>query len=255
VRPLGSPESVNVISQADLQAAYDQHYTPHNISLVAVGGMTLEELTSLISESPFGISKSGRRTPLEKPIVLQRPKVNRHVFELSKHVVANGPVESSKYHTMAKLPGNVHVTAAFILRKMLRERLQEEIREKRAWSYHVGVNIEFLHGLWFMSIDCLDLNPKALESIEDVVEMVVVGLAERKELFDRMVRHALMEANMLDFSGQDVRNHAFGYLEQCHRIVTIAETFNAYQRLTFEDIRSLLKWLAPEWRWTLIEKP
>jgi len=57
VRPFGDAESIERITQSDLQLYYDSHYTPANISVVGVGGVTLPELVKFLSESPFATNK------------------------------------------------------------------------------------------------------------------------------------------------------------------------------------------------------
>ena len=62
VRPLGAPVSIERIAQSDLRSFYDGHYAPANMSVVAVGGMTPDEIAELIAQSPFAGNKRGTRT-------------------------------------------------------------------------------------------------------------------------------------------------------------------------------------------------
>ncbi|MBI5816884.1 MAG: hypothetical protein HZB09_00460 [Candidatus Yonathbacteria bacterium] len=107
---------------------YDKHYTPANISIVGVGGMTLSEIVALLSESPFAINKDGAKTPLPTPVAtVALPLETRYVFEISKHMTTEVPVEVGGYQSLAKIPGSINARAIRVLQDMFNEVVNEEV--------------------------------------------------------------------------------------------------------------------------------
>lgn len=256
VRPLGSPESIGRIIQADLQSHYDAHYTPPNMSVVGVGGMTLAELVELLSGSPFGMSKSGARTPLPNPVSdVSLPSENRYVFEISQHVTMATPVEVGEYRSVAKIPGNLSARAIWLLSNMLDEVLTDEVRERRAWAYHIDSSRNDYRHFYQFSINCNGLAVRALDDIEDVVEICIASMADREDLFEQAKRRTLASNFMVDPTGKGLCNGALDDLADHQRIISLMEYGKDIERVTMDDVRNLLQWLRPEQRWTLVTRP
>lgn len=254
VWPLGTPESVRRITQSDLQLHYDTYYTPANISVVGVGGMTLSELVRLLSQSPFATNKKGARIPFPSPVAdVALPLETRYVFETSKHII--GPIEVGAYQSFAKMPGNVNVWAIRVLREILNEVLNEEVREKRAWTYAIDSSRQNFRHFYEFSINCGALALKALDDIEEVVEICIASVGDHEDLFEQAKRHALASNLMIDPTGRDICEGALDDLADEQRIISLAECSNGMGRVTMSDIRNLLQWLRPERRWTLIMRP
>jgi predicted Zn-dependent peptidase len=252
--PLGSPESFMQIRQTDLQAYYDSHYTPANLSIVGVGGLALAELVSLLIESPFAIRKQGVRTRLPSPVYdLALPNEKRHIFTVSDHINAQKKVAS--YRSTAKLPGAVCEQAVYITKKMFGEVLNEEVREKRAWTYSIHCKYYYLGYFYDFLIACDAFDPEAIDEIEELVESCIESIPDREDLFKQVKLQIITSCLMVDLSGQGVRNEALGELRKWQRIHSLAEIRTETERIVMDDIRQLLHWLRPECRWTLITRP
>lgn len=256
VSPIGTPDSIERILQGDLQLHYDKHYTPANMSIVAVGGMTLSELTELLSESPFKANKKGLRTPLPSPIIdFAQPLETRHVCELSKYVTMATTIEVGSYRSVTRIPGNINARAIQILCEMFDEVLNEEVRERRAWTYHIdssGLNYRYFYEF---SINCGSFALKAIDEIEEVVEVCIASMKDREDLFEQVKRHILVSNFMIDSTGKKICDGALDDLAEYQRIISLAEYAKDTERVTMNDIRNLLQWLRPEWRWTRIQRP
>lgn len=254
VQPFGTPESIGRITESDLQLYYDMHYTPANMSIVGVGGMTLSELVEVLSESPFAMSKKGARTPLPSPATdIALPSETRYVFEVSKHIIV--PMEVGGYRSVAKIPGNVNALSLRILREMFDEVLNEEVRERRAWTYAINsLQWNYRHFHKF-SIICGALALEALDEIEEVIEVCIALMGDREDLFQQAKRRVLASNFMIDTTAKDICDGALGDLADDQRIVSVTECGNDIERVTISDIQSLLQWLRPERRWTLITRP
>ncbi len=254
VRPLGNTESVTRITQSELQSHYDSHYTPANMSVVGVGGMQLAELVELLSKSPFATSKRGARTPLPIPATdIAPPSETRYVFEVSKYITV--PIEVGAYRSVAKIPGNIKGSVIRITKEMFNEVLNEEVRERRAWVYDISSFRHNFRHFYEFSIDCDALALKAIDEIEEVIEVCIASMVDHEDLFEQTKRRALASNFMTDPTGKGVCDGALDDLADYQRIISLKEIGNNLERVTFSDIRSVLQWLRPERRWTLITRP
>jgi len=258
ITPCGDPESIKRISQDDLQSYYDKHYTPANISIVAVGGMDLSELISLLSESPFGINKKGQRAPILSPISdVKPPSEKQNIIELSK--LLKEPVlkeiKTGQYRIFVKMPGNIDEDSLDILIEMLDELLYKEIREKRGWCYEVGCGSRNLGHFYEVSINCSFLPCETLKKIEKVINICIDSVQNSEELFNRIKRRRILRFNLLDPTGRSVCDNTLSDLEKKQRIDTLRDVKEGVEKVTMDDIENLLQWLQPKWRWTLIIQP
>lgn len=254
VRPLGDPESVARITTPNLQTYYNTHYTPANLSVVAVGGLRLAELVALLSESPFARSKNGKRTPAPDPVTNVGPLTEtRYVFEASRYL--NSEVSVGSYESTAKLPGDINPAVLRILPTMLDEVLTEAIRDRRAWSYHVGTSCHNFRHWYEFSIGCSALALNALDQIEAVVDDCIASLAHCPELFTRVQEQALARNRLIDPSGRRVCAAALDDLAYRQRIISLREIEDGLQQVKMDDITDLLPWLQPTQRWTRISRP
>jgi zinc protease len=254
VQPLGNPESVNRITQSHLQSYYDTHYTPANMSIVAVGGMQMSEIMELLSESPFAVRKEGVRTPLAVPVIeVAKPVETRYVFNLSKHMTA--PPKVGAYNSVATIPGTINESVIRILGEMLNDELNEEVRERRAWAYAIGSSRYNHRHFHRFSIHSRGLALKALDEIEAVIDACIVSMAERNDLFEQVKRRTLARNFMFDATGQGICNNSLDDLANSQRIISLQEIAGDLERVTIDDIRATLGWLRPEQRWTLISRP
>jgi len=256
VRPLGTAESIRRISQLDLQLYYDAHYTPANMSVVGVGGISLADLVDLLSLSPFGVEKQGARTPFPVPVAdVDSPTETRHVFRVSEQLRTESPFEVGAYGTCAKIPGDANPQALRVLADMLDEMLEEEVREKRAWTYHIDSSCSRYRYFSEFSIECDALSTKALDEIEEVIDGCIDALRSSEDLFARARSCALASTSMIDVTGKGVCEDALDDLTYRQRIISLAEVTHDLASVTMNDIRELLRWLRPERRWTLITRP
>lgn len=256
IRPCGSPETIQAITQEDLQRHYDNHFTPKNMSVVSVGGMTLQQIVEQLSRSPFAVMKAGTRTPLPSPVTdLLPPSETRYLFEISNHTKTETPYKVGGYYSHASIPGVVNSRAIRILEGMLSDVLNEEIRERRAWAYAAKFEWSNFRHLYECSIMCSGLALHSLDEIEGVVEGCVASMADRQDFFEQKKRRALASNLCIDASGAAIRNKTLTDLAYRQRIITMEEYNRDLERVTMDDIRALLEHLRPERRWTLLVRP
>lgn len=250
--PLGSPELVKKITQRELQSYYDINYTPANMSIVGVGGMTLAELIDIISKSPFSVQKKGGRVLLPCGTTTNNPLVeNRYIFDATKGGLGN--LEAGSYESAAILPGITKYGAPRILEMMLSKILFQEIREKRAWTYNTYSESHYFQSFYSFSIICKALGCEALAGIEEAIDSCVASVEDREDLFMQTKQRIL--ADMVDLDGRSVCNGAIGDLADYQKIISLSEDKQRVNLVTMDDIRELVQRLQPERRWTLIIRP
>lgn len=253
VRSFGFLESVDRITVADLQAYYDQHYVPTNISVVAVGGLSLDEVIRIISESPFGMQKVGQRNP---PIVslseLALPLENRYEVDLSEHLKT--VAKNGIYSSVARIPMSISPAALSLASMVLDKLLRRELREKRAWTYHASSSWINYRCCYQFNIACEAFDISALNEIEAVMNDCIVAI-DNNELVEEMRTRKLAKFLMMDVSGDDVCDDAMDDVGRFDKIVSVKEMMASYQSVTMEDVREILSYLRPERRWTAISHP
>ncbi len=256
VRPLGNLESIERITQTDLQSYYDTHYTPANMSIVGVGGISLLELVDLLSESTFAICKEGTRTPLPLSVVndVLYPLENRLVFDVSKYISTGNLNGVGGYLSVARMPGNINPAVFFILKHMLDEALNQEIRQRRGWVYSINSSWSNFRQFYELSIHCNGLATEAIHTIDEVIDHCI-SLIQDDDFFQVIKRRAIASHSLLDLNGRDILKSALSDLGKYHRIIPLSEFINCLNVVTLDDICSLLGWFRSERRWTLITQP
>jgi len=224
------------------------------MSIVGVGGMQLSELVKLLFESPFAVKKDGVRTPLPTLMTdVKPPSETRYILEMSKYL--NVPVEICVYRSVAKIPGNINRQIIRVTRNIFDEILDEEVREKRAWTYAINSAQLNFRDFSRFSICCGAFKLEALDQIEKVIEECIASIKHREDLLERFKRHILASKSMIDLTGNEVCNGAINDLGHHQRIIPLSETSNDFESVTMDDVRNLLPWLQSEKRWTLITRP
>lgn len=253
---LGTLETIKQITQKDVQAYYDTHYTPQNISIVGVGGMKLAELVELLSESPFAIQKTGIRTELPRPTHdAPPPSENRYIFNVSEHMATKAPHKVGAYSSSAKIPGAANPRAIRIMRGVLDTVLNDEVREKRAWTYSIYSSQHTYRQFYKFNIDCESLAIESLATIESVIEDCIASIKNREDLFEQNKQWYLTGSMLMDPTGRGIRDGALHDLGNYQKIITTAEHIRQIKEVTMDDYRDLFQWLRPEQRWTMIARP
>lgn len=255
ITPLGAPDSVKLITQSDLQKYYDAHYTPANISIVCVGGMKLTDIMQLLSKGQFSMDIKGTRNPLPNFVGnIEPPSENRYLFEVSKHLSTDIPMVTCSYRSVTVIPKEAR-SALNILKSMLSEILDDEVRQSRAWTYDINTRFCNRRQFYEFAINCDSLKLEGLETIEGIIEACIASLVDREDLFLQEKRRYIVNNQMVDLNGKKVCSDALDDLAIYHRIISLEERIKSFEATIMDDVRDLLYWLRPERRWTIIRKP
>ena len=253
---LGLPETINSISQKDLQGFYDKHYTPANMSIVCVGGLNIEQVVEAIQQSPFGMDKPGKRVPLPTSFLdFPLPKETRYLHDHSKYSKKGNERNSCGYYSIARVPNNVGTVAPYLLKMILYRILFDELREKRAWTYAVKVSLLNMRHFSQVSISCNSFEVEALDDIEAVIEECILSVASMDNFFERLKNQNLVNVTQFDLTGEQLCKRVFDQLIFHDRIIKSSEIMSEMKAVTMGEVVSLLKWLKPERRWTMISRP
>jgi predicted Zn-dependent peptidase len=252
-RPLGTLESIKTLIQADLQQFYDTHYTPANMSVIAVGELTLEQTITFLEASPFGAKKTGRRSEVIEPIT--NPPYPTEQIELFNEGEYVRGKTVAQYESVAQLPGTVTSSELAIFSQMLGEVLFEEVRQKRAWAYSVGCGSVYSPDFRGFSIGSDGVNLEAVGQIEKVMSECIESLVGKTALFEIARAGVIASKRFDDPNVQSVAENALSDIFSHGRIKSLAEETQDAERVSMDDIRRLVTFLSPERRRTCIRLP
>lgn len=132
--PLGTPDTVRVLTRDDLVAHHARYYTGANAWLAIVGNASEREAKSIARRVLGGLPRGEPAPPL--PPVPARSKPNQRLIEFpaqQSHLRLGGPgIARNHPDYFPLLVGNYTLGGGGLV-----SRLAEEIREKRGYSYSV----------------------------------------------------------------------------------------------------------------------
>lgn len=253
--PLGTLDTIASITPEDVEVFYRKHYTPANMVLLCVGGLSLQEWMKQLSASPFALEKSGTRT-LEPPPLFAVDPFRRYVREIVlKEDNPNSTVTTGKMHLLMRLPRYTDQVRLGMLRAMFQKVMHEEIRTKRnlAYAFHPESGWRGRFNTFGFYAEGLD--ERTLLFFEELMDEIIASMSERIELF-KQLQHAIIQSfSMKDLSASDVAATATDDLLSFQRIRTFHERRSAHEALTMEDMREMLPRLVRDQRWVSITRP
>lgn len=255
-RNLGTIDSIRSITRADLQGFYDAHYTPANMSVVCVGGMSVSEVILLFEASPFAQSIPGTRTPLPKIQEDVGTYAQRRKEVLMTERDPNAKRTSCKFRTKAMIPGTVCEDVVGQTLTLLGEKLTKELREIRGWVYDVNVSFVAVQRTYYvLTIFCDGVDSSVIDEIENVIDATIGSLHQHEMEFHKMRQSIRASHVYFDPTLDGIKEDIIGDLVVLQHIRTVAERRLAYEAVTFQDVINILPLLASENRWTCITRP
>jgi len=254
--PLGDLQSLNRICQEDLQSYFDTNYTPSNTSVICTGGIDISSLENILAITSFAQHKNGQRTQLDPPIEdFPLPFENSYVFETSKHMKMEKPLESATFETTYKIPGKHNGLLVSIVMEMLNEQLFTEIRERRGWCYDVQVTTFNFLQFHELRVKIKGLALRAVEEIDNAIIEYIQSLTKHQDLFEKIRERKIVSFAMSDHNAKTVNECALLDIEHHDRIVSYAEEADYLRSLTIQDVYDIVEWFTPERRWSFLVVP
>jgi len=132
--PLGTPDSLDATTRADLQAFHDRYYVARNANLAIVGDLTRERAQAL-AETLTGPLAAGKPAPALPPVPkLEHDRTIHQPFPSTQaHVLIGRPAIARGYERWPALYVANHVLGG----GGFSSRLMTEVREKRGLVYGV----------------------------------------------------------------------------------------------------------------------
>lgn len=170
----GDEQSLENISQADIQAFYEQYYVARNADVVIVGDLTRSAASELAEQVLEGLPMGESAPSLPKPVMPEAPQVKHIAFpsEQSTVYVAYAGVERLSPDYFPLYVGN-HILGG----SGFSSRLNAELRQKRGLAYSVGSFLMPLRegGIWAMSIQTRN------DAVDEAIDLLRDEFAQFRE--------------------------------------------------------------------------
>lgn len=238
---LGTLETITSLTHKQLEQFYQQWYTPQNVSLVAVGGLTLKQWEELLLTTALSRVKVGKRCPLPDPVEeISSPPVDRLEFHLGEYSTA--PVEFLNIVYGVCLPGRFRSSAVIeIGRRMLASLLFEELREKRGWAYASRADCTDFGSVVELLAAGEKVSLEAVGEIESVIANIFSLMPNEKEMFETNKQSRVKGTLLHDVDDRDICDNAADDLEKYHHIETLSEIAECTGALTIADLEEFCR--------------
>ncbi|KKP55978.1 MAG: peptidase M16 domain protein [Parcubacteria group bacterium GW2011_GWC1_34_10] len=252
-RPLGRPEGFLSITETDLQGFYDQHYVPANMSLVFIGGLSIDQVIAELERSPFGTKKDGRRNAIPQLLsCLPIPAEQTKTVKLSDHV--SFKVDQTEYKATWAFPAHFPNQACRVFDQVLCKILFDEIREQRGLAYSIGTDYADFQDVYEYVIGGR-ICPEATLYIDDLVRKCIEMVPTRRDMFDRKLKSLKQKCLMIDLAGQGLAGNSAADLASDHRIIPMQEVWDELHKVTFEQMSEATSFLGSDHQYTFITCP
>ena len=167
LRGSGYEESVAAITRGDLETFHETWFKPNNATLVAVGDITLEELLPHLEER-FGQWSSGD-VPTKNVTEVAHSTKSR-VFLLNRPQAQQSIILAGHLAPPRNSPDNIGIeTMNTILGGAFVSRVNQNLREKKGWSYGVRSALRSARGQRTFCINAPVQPDKTKESMMEIL--------------------------------------------------------------------------------------
>ncbi|MCC7360988.1 MAG: insulinase family protein [Anaerolineales bacterium] len=249
---IGDDRSLRRIKYADLQTFYRQHYVPNNMTLIAVGDVTPEQVTAG-AERIFGGFPAGRLPP--RPVT---PAPQPSGFSLR----LRGPSVNEQGQILlgAPLPGLNHPDrwALGVLAEILDNTLTQDIRYKRGLVYGIDVYPALYTDVGYFVVYTVADSSRFPEILAEVEAQI--GRALRGEFEPQTVAEAKSAIRGRLLLGMESNSDFGWWLTSMSLIVDdqqpVPNLFEMVDAVTPADVaRVAHDYLSPEKRYQAIHRP
>ncbi len=252
INGLGSLETIGGFTPEDVVELYKESYVPTNMTIISVGGASIERLTEVL-EQAFGRMKSGPKTRPDTQ-ALKLGDVPKPL--VSKIVV---PVESQKQSDVQVLnliPSTTPWPVTSVLRRMMRRALYEDIREAQHLAYSVSFSSLHYPNAVEMQMFAKAIHPSAVEKVEKAFLDALASVVSDSALFTEEYNAQLASYAMLDVSGGGLCDSAYSNIANWGTVTTTEEDYQEFTTVTHKAVSSLVdQWFEPRRLYTIVYQP
>lgn len=249
---IGMPDGFLGSSQQAVQAFYDSYYVPQNCSLICLGALPQQTILHLLQDTPFSVERLGRRNPLPEPFLPKLPQRHKHIIHLAEFSkLAQWEAEISFEWV---LPLCFERRCVQLFCGLFEERLLEELRYKWQLTYSVDVNSVYY-------LDCRTIRiffktaPDAVERAQDLFWQVLRSIDQEEEKYNETKQETLASIYRMDYSGYELLESVMDDLARYQRLISFSEEIQQVQRITFEYIVKIARYLTEERHFCFIMLP
>lgn len=250
LRPLGRAESIKTITPEIIKAFYAKYYTPRNMSIVASGGMTIEEFVAALEKSTFAVMKPGERVRAPEPFTVVTPSSELYFSVPWPEIYKEKPHQASVLLCQT-FPGTVSDVAVSRALNVLSDALYKEIREERGWSYSVSTNVGWFPEAHEVAID-IDFPWEHIGELENVVDDCVARAVEDVSSIERHIRRSVNRFKIRDPNIGDVVSGAAGDVERYNRVRTYEDELEELRSVNVAEVQDILRAFVREKRYTML---
>lgn len=253
LRPVGKLETIQKISLEDIRDFYDRHYVPANITVVAVGGISLEELVRHLQKSKFGIEKDGQRTILPEAIQgYIRPKENH--WELRSKEMLNLKLSQSKINLHTSAPKSVNAAALNIAGLILRKELFKELRAERGLIYDLMLEKASYPEAHEMSVS-IKFSQENITSIVALIDSAIAQASTKVDVIRRSIDDYRKKYVIVDPNASQIIESFISALVVTGQPENLTQWLATIEAVKVEEVQRIIHQFASENRLTCILHP
>jgi predicted Zn-dependent peptidase len=250
--PLGVLEEWMPCTQPEIQTFYDRYYTPANMSLVCIGALAQDRLLHLLQHTPFVAPKPGARTALPVAYVPPAPSRHEQVIHLSQFSQL-APAQATCTIEWV-IPLHFQRYQVFLLADLLQERLTEELRYQRSWTYDVSVGSHYYQDCRVLTVH-YEIAPERVAQAIDLLWQILEEIPHAHQRFQQAKQERVDGFSLMDYSGYGVLKATMNDLACSHRLIPFAEELYHLEQTEFASVVELAAFLTPERHCSFILRP
>jgi predicted Zn-dependent peptidase len=249
---LGTESSIQSTTIESICDHYRTEYTPPNMSLVCIGGISTPQLVQLLHDTAFVVTRTGSRAQYAVDVVVPKPRRSYDHVSAAQYEVGV-VLAASTYFSAARIPMYYPPEALTIYVECLRELLMEELRQKRQWTYDVSVTAQrdascrILYIITKVPHDRID---ETREIISHCTQSVLSTIQ-----VDTMRSRKLARLGMQDLCHSDVLDTASAYVQNYGRIIPLSESASNIESIRHCDLEDVALCMNDSMRYTQLYVP
>lgn len=245
---IGSLDSITKITNEDLCNFHKTYYVPQNISIVAIGEISKEEILPIIKKGPFGETKKQEEYEIIPKITTMRePTSNCCVLKVSDF--SSLEAKYMRFSCTVVLPITIDLFGFHIFKRLLRRKLNNEIREKRSWAYDISCKFWKTDYAYEFEIECRELSLEAENEIFLIIDKCVGEIYIDILGFKRAQKGFIAEYKFIDLNITDTMELVTEQIIYYNDLVSTEEIIKKINDVKFEQIRELCDMMHEKYRY------
>ena len=236
----GTLESLKQITPETIQLFNDAYYTPHNLSVVCVGGLSPEAVLTKLERTIVNEMMPGVRNVLPG-IMTSFPALLENNIEVS--LAQGGGMGQASLDFKTLLPGFVSYQAAMVAADMITELLYTEVRENRGLAYSMGAGVNTLGPFHDFSVSVSNIPSVKIDEVQAVVGEILHSFTSNPILFEGIKRKRVANFLTRDSTVLGIKDGATADLALHGRVVSLHEEMQACQKVSVNDVEQVAHFL------------